>query len=37
MRLVDDVNSAFAAHDSVIAVPRAQGLQGISNFHNDTG
>jgi hypothetical protein len=34
--LVDDIDPPFAANDAIIAVPRAQGLQRISNFHNDT-
>ena len=37
MRLVDHVDPAFAADDAVVAVPRAQGFQRVSNFHNDTG
>jgi hypothetical protein len=37
MRLVDHVNAALAAHDAIVAVTRTQGLQGISNFHHDTG
>jgi hypothetical protein len=37
MSLVDDVHPAFAANDAIVAVPRAEGFQGISNFHNDTG
>jgi hypothetical protein len=36
LRLVDNVDAALAANDTIVAVPRAQGLQGISNFHNDT-
>ncbi len=37
VRLVDHVDAALAAHDAVVAMPRAQGLEGVSNFHHDTG
>lgn len=37
VRLVDDVDAAFTTDHAVIAMARAQGLQGISDFHNDTG
>jgi hypothetical protein len=33
MRLVDDVDTALAAYDTVVAMTRAQGLQGIFDFH----
>ena len=37
MSLVDNIDPAFTAHDTTIAVPRAQRLQRVSNFHNETG
>lgn len=33
LHLVDDVNSALAAHQLVGAVARTQRFQGITNFH----
>jgi hypothetical protein len=34
--LVDDVDTALAAHQLVVAVALDQGLQGIADFHNFT-
>jgi hypothetical protein len=34
LHLVDDVDTAFAAHEPIGAVAVAQRLQGIANFHN---
>ena len=36
MRLVDDVDAALAAHDAIIAMARAQRLQGVTNLHRST-
>jgi hypothetical protein len=33
LRLIDDVNAAFAAYDPVVAVTAAKRFQGITNFH----
>ena len=33
--LVDDVNATLPAHQAIIAVPAAQGFQGIPDFHVD--
>jgi hypothetical protein len=33
--LIDDVDPALTAHQAVIAVPAAQGLQGITDFHDN--
>jgi hypothetical protein len=33
LRLIDDVNAAFAAHDPVVPVTAAKRFQGIANFH----
>src|SRR5215469_16203160 len=33
--LVDDVDPALPAHQTIIAVPAAQGFQGITDFHVD--
>jgi len=33
--LVDDVNAAFAANQTVVAVTLGQRFQRITNFHND--
>lgn len=33
MRLVDDVKTALTAHNAVIAVTRAQGLDRVLDFH----
>jgi hypothetical protein len=35
--LVDDVNAALPAHQAVIAVPAAQGFQGVTDFHDNLG
>ena len=36
LRLVDDVNAAFAAHESVVAMARAERLEGITDLHGIT-
>ena len=33
--LVDDVDPALPAHQTIVAVPAAQGFQGIPDFHVD--
>jgi hypothetical protein len=33
LRLIDDVNAAFAAYDPVVAVTPAERFQGITDFH----
>jgi len=33
VRLVDDIDAAFAAHDAIIAMAAAQGFQRITDFH----
>jgi hypothetical protein len=33
--LIDDVDPALPAHQTIIAVPAAQGFQGITDFHVD--
>jgi hypothetical protein len=33
--LVDDVDPTLPAHQTIIAVPPAQGFQGIADFHDD--
>src|SRR4029077_5719470 len=33
--LIDDVDPALPAHQTIIAVPPAQGFQGITDFHDD--
>jgi hypothetical protein len=35
--LVDDVDPALPAHQTIIAVPAAQGFQGVTNFHDNLG
>jgi hypothetical protein len=35
--LVDDVNATLPAHQAVIAVPAAQGFQGVTDFHDNLG
>jgi hypothetical protein len=35
MRLVNDVDAALAAHETVVAVAPAQGFQRITDFHDD--
>lgn len=35
MRLIDDVNAALAAHDTIIAVTAAQRFQRITDFHRN--
>src|SRR4029450_1477127 len=35
--LVDDVDPALPAHQTIIAVPAAQGLKGIADFHDNLG
>jgi hypothetical protein len=32
--LIDDVDPALPAHQTIIAVPAAQGFQGIADFHD---
>ena len=32
--LVDDVDAALPAHQTIVAVPAAQGFQGVTNFHD---
>jgi hypothetical protein len=36
LRLVDDVDAALAAHETVVAVAIAQGLERIADFHGFT-
>ena len=36
LRLVDDVDAAFAAHEAVVAMAVAQGFQRITDFHDIT-
>jgi hypothetical protein len=33
--LVDDVDPAFSAHQTIVPVPAAQGFQGIADFHDN--
>jgi hypothetical protein len=33
--LIDDVDPALPAHQTIVAVPAAQGFQGIPDFHVD--
>jgi hypothetical protein len=33
LRLIDDVDAALAAHDTIVAMAAAQGLQRIADFH----
>src|SRR5262249_16933117 len=33
--LIDDVDPALPAHQTIVAVPAAQGFQGITDFHDD--
>ena len=33
--LVDDVDPALAAHQTIIAMPAAQGFQGVTDFHDN--
>jgi hypothetical protein len=35
--LVDDVNATLPAHQAIIAVPAAQGFQGVTDFHDNLG
>ena len=35
--LVDDVDPALPAHQAIIAVPAAQGFQGVTDFHDNLG
>jgi hypothetical protein len=35
MRLIDNVNAALAAHDTIVAVTAAQRFQRITDFHSD--
>jgi hypothetical protein len=35
--LIDDVDPALSAHQAIIAVPAAQGFQGIADFHDNLG
>ena len=35
--LIDDVDPAFSAHQTIIAVPAAQGFQRITDFHDYLG
>jgi hypothetical protein len=32
--LIDDVDPALSAHQTIVAVPAAQGFQGIADFHD---
>src|ERR1700677_3337404 len=36
LRLVDDVDAAFATHEAVVAMAVAQGFQRITDFHDIT-
>ena len=33
--LIDDVDPALPSHQTIIAVPAAQGFQGVTDFHVD--
>jgi hypothetical protein len=33
LRLINNIHSTFAAHQLIVAVPRTQGFQGVTNFH----
>jgi hypothetical protein len=35
--LVDDVDAALTPHQAIVAMPAAQGFQGIADFHDDLG
>jgi hypothetical protein len=35
--LVDDVNATLPAHQAIVAVPAAQGFQGVTDFHDNLG
>ena len=35
--LIDYVNATLPAHQAVIAVPAAQGFQGVTDFHDNLG
>ena len=34
--LIDDVNAAFATHETVVAMTTTQGFQRVTDFHSET-